>query len=185
MDTPQNTQNLEDLLREYNENMESSSPIPDPERVARESRYIREMYAALQQNSERSGHVRVILKRIRTERSWEYVILALFAEGFNKFQDDDMPKIPPSIVYSKPQTSCTKHASDMLYKNLRDSKQTMVYMPFMNQREYEDKIRRGRNFIEFMDRSTGVTEDPFDFVRAAIHGYFANEKRLIIPKQLL
>ena len=130
MDTPQNAQSLEVLLREYHENVGFSSPIPDPERVTRESRYTREMYATLQQHQERPGHIRVILRRIRTERSWEYGILALFAEGFNRFQDDDVPKLPSFVVYLKPQTPCTMHASDMLYKILRDSGQSMEIRKF-------------------------------------------------------
>src|SRR3989338_11670887 len=116
MDAPQNAQSLENLLMEYHRNIEFSSPIPNPERVARESSYIGEIYATLQQHSERPEHVRLILRRMRTERFWEYGILALFAEGFNRFQDDDMTKLPPFIVYLKPQTQCTAHASDMLYK---------------------------------------------------------------------
>jgi len=176
-----NIPSLEELLREYNNKI---SNFPERGDFSKEAQNVKEMYAVLQQFPERPGSIRTILKRMRTSRSWEYGVLSVFPEGFNRF-DDDGPVVPSFVAYLKVQTSCVSHASDLLYKSLRDSDQTMAYMPFMNQTEYEAKVSKGRHFIEFMDRATGKTQDPLDFMRAAVQGYFSNEKRLIIPEPLL
>ena len=83
------------------------------------------MFDTLSQSPEKPQFSRTAIKRIRNDNdaSWEYAVLSIFPEEYNRFKDENLSKTPSFIVYFRPQSPCVSHATDILYKSLRDSGQ--------------------------------------------------------------
>ena len=135
--------------------------------------------------------VKITLKRNRDkDKNWKYIILWKLEnqetqmEDFNIINSELVNNYPLYVCY-EPEVPCVNHASDILYKDLRNHSNWIWNLDYIKFKDFLLKKWDNWWIDEFMDTKTKKTQDNEDYVVSALLWYYTNEKkRFIIPKKL-
>ena len=157
--------------------------------AAKEATFAKTMYESLQTIPQEDNKVRITLKRFRDAKSWTYRAMAIFEPGSRLyldplFDDNEVTKENPAIMYMKVNVACINHAGDILYKDLR-GKGGAGYLDFIAPKDLMSMMRNRSAGNEFMDPKTRETSDVGLYIFASLSGYFTNQPTMRMNKQLL
>ena len=153
---------------------------------------INELYGSLQQLEDKTGHIRVAIRRIRhgNESSYHWGVLAKAPESMGEFYVNVLSKISLSrIQFYIPQQQCSKHECDDIFKSNRPETlganqrvTPAMYLRIVTSEEFQSMINNQPS-VHFQDPVSGKTGDSKMLIAATIQGYYSNENyRISIPE---
>ncbi len=156
------------------------------------SKFVLERYSKLAGKPvEEDKSVKVTLKRNRIDSSWNYFVLSILPEGKRlwkdpDFEDENITKGNPAIIFSEVVPYCLNHACDILYKRLRDEGQLSGCIKYIEPEIIFKEICNQEGLVEeFMNPKTRETRDSETAVVKIVMGVYNNQTTYRIPIQFL